>query len=78
MTWTFDPVEPVSAEQDEVDEDRQCEQEYREGNQNATGIKKKPNAIHDMSPLTQIGLCQHGNVLHGPLQLDVTASWWEP
>lgn len=76
--WAFDPVEPVSAEQDEVDEDRQREQEGREGHQNATGIKQKPNPIHELSPLTEKGLCQLSCMVHSTLKFSVSAYPREP
>jgi hypothetical protein len=69
-TWPFDPVKPVGVEQDEVDD--------RKGNQNATGIKQKPNTMHDLSPLAEQILCQHGSVLHGVLQFGVTVDCREP
>ena len=74
----FNPVEPVRAEQDEVDENRQGEQEDREGNQNTTGIKQKPNPMHELSPLTEKGLCQLGHVRRSALKFGVSANPWEP
>lgn len=74
----FDPVKPVCAEQDEVDEDRQCEQEDREGHQDTTRIKQKPNPIHELSPLTEKGLCQLGDMGRSTLKFSVPAYPREP
>ena len=48
----FEPVEPVGAEQDEMDDQRQNEQEREESDQRPARIEEQPNFLH-VSPLSR-------------------------
>src|ERR1700712_500572 len=43
---TFQPVEPVGREQDEVDQQRQDEEEGEQSHQRAPRIEKQPDLVH--------------------------------
>jgi hypothetical protein len=44
--WTFQPVEPIGAEQDEVNQQRQDKQKDTQRDEYAPGIEQKPNTPH--------------------------------
>ena len=54
VTWTLQPVEPVGAEQDEVDQQRQDEQEEAHRDEHSPRIEQKPNSPHVPSPLKPV------------------------
>jgi hypothetical protein len=44
--WAFQPVEPVGAEQDKVNQQRQNKQEDEQGNKNTPWVEKQPKSPH--------------------------------
>jgi hypothetical protein len=50
----FDPIEPIGAEQDEMDQQRQNEEENTSRHEHASWVEKKPKPPHVASPSDEL------------------------
>jgi hypothetical protein len=61
---SFDPVEAGRAQQDEVNDQRKCEQESAQTNEGLTRVEKKPESVHGYFLLGQHGKSGFGRFEH--------------